>query len=163
MTFTDTAGRDWLVSLNIATVKRVRDMLDVDLLSGDQQVFATLATDPVMLCDVIYVVCKPQADDRGISDEQFGQAMSGDSLGNATDALLGALADFSPSLQKRALMRQMMAKVEAVESRLLDEAKTQLEDGTLDKLIDEAIAKMSAPGNMSPSSPLSPASETPDL
>jgi len=79
-------GRAWNVEINVDAIKRVRGTCGVDLLdASDKQksLLTDLATDPVLLVDVIYVVCKPQADDRGVSDEDFGRAMAGDAIDRA--------------------------------------------------------------------------------
>ena len=68
------------------TDKRVRDLLKEDLLDV-KQILERLMVDPILLCDVIYCICKPQADAEGISDEQFGQAMGGDSKEEADLAI----------------------------------------------------------------------------
>ena len=86
-TFKDNAGRTWSLTLNVWTVKKVRDLLAVDLLdlgeSGNKPgLLVRLISDPVLLVDVLYVVCKDQADAAGITDEQFGRGI-GAKEGNA--------------------------------------------------------------------------------
>ena len=94
-TFKDNNNRDWEITINVAAIKRVRDLIGVDLMQAiEGELLKQLATDPVMLCDVIYCLCKPQADEKDISDTQFGQAMSGDAIDNATIALLDELVEF---------------------------------------------------------------------
>ena len=77
-TFTDSAGRTWTVSLTIDAAKRVKGLLDVNLLeleAGDPPLLTKLGTDVILLCDVIFALVKPQADAAGVSDEQFGAAL----------------------------------------------------------------------------------------
>ena len=97
-TFTDNAGRTWTVVVNVDAIKRVRGLLSVDLLSiVEGTLIDRLIRDPVLLCDIVYAVCKPEADARGISDEEFGRSMAGDAIEHATTALLEELVDFFPS------------------------------------------------------------------
>jgi len=110
-TFRDNENREWLVSVNVATVKRCRDLAGVDLMGavgGDT--IQRLIGDPVLLCDAIYAVCKPEADARGITDEEFGRGLGGDSIEAATTALLEDLVDFFP-MAKRNLLRKALTKM----------------------------------------------------
>jgi len=88
-TFTDNAGRTWTVAINVDAIKRVRDLLEVDLLEVlDGKLIEKLYRDPVLLCDVVYTACKPEADARSVTDEDFGRAMAGDAIEHAAKALL---------------------------------------------------------------------------
>jgi hypothetical protein len=100
-TFTDNAGRTWTVAINVDAIKRVKGLLDVNLLEiVEGTLIEKLIRDPVLLCDVIYAVCKPQADEQNISDEDFGRAMAGDAIEHATRALLDELVGFSPKPER---------------------------------------------------------------
>src|SRR5207247_1616024 len=70
-----------------------------------ERVFA----DPILFVNVLYVLCKAQADSRNVSDYDFGAAMNGDALEDASIAILEEVADFSPS-QKREVLRQVIRK-----------------------------------------------------
>lgn len=96
-TFKDNNGRQWQLELTFDSAKRVRDLLDVNLLAPEQgqpPLLTKLGTDEILLCDVIYVLVKPQADEAGISDVQFGQALGGDAICNAVNAFYDELMDF---------------------------------------------------------------------
>ena len=154
--FTDTAGHTWTLKLDVWTVKRVRDMAGVDLLDlGDaeappkEQLLFKLVADPVLLVDVLYVILKPAAEAAGVSDEDFGRAMAGDTIDQATKALLGEIADFIPNPRDRARARKVIAGT----WELIDKAQDLLDqrvDVELPKIIAEAVAIL---GNSSTSSP----------
>jgi hypothetical protein len=100
-TFTDNAGKTWSVSMTIDSVKRVRDLLSVNLVepeAGEPPLLTRLGTDEILLCDVVYCLIKPQADQLGVSDGDFGRALGGDAILSAQTALYEELADF---FQKR--------------------------------------------------------------
>ena len=59
---------------------------------------------------MLYVVCKTEADANGVTDEQFGEAMAGDAIDQATKALLEEIVDFSPSPRDRARARRVLEK-----------------------------------------------------
>ncbi len=154
--FTDDGGRDWPVTITVATVKRVRSLCDVDLMAILDKSGALLARfmdDPAILGDVLYVVCKAQADERQITDEQFGELLAGDTLQNATDVFLEALVDFFPHETRRKALRRLLEKIAKVQGIVLDKAMTQLEDPELDKCMEEAVAKALAPGASSTDAP----------
>ena len=55
--FNDSASRTWEVTVNVGAVRRVRDILGVDLMDvagGD--LLERLADDPVLLVDVLIVL-----------------------------------------------------------------------------------------------------------
>lgn len=119
--FVDNAGRTWAVAINVTAIKRVKALLDIhipSLVDGKFESLAEVISDPITLCDVLYVLCKDQADKDGVTDEQFGQAMFGDALGNAADAFLGALADFFQSPRVRAAISKIRETNARMEARL---------------------------------------------
>jgi len=174
--FKDNAGRTWTVTLNVYAVKKVRDLLGVDLLDlggdppaspgpgdkPDNGLLYRLIADPVLLVDVLYVVCKEQADEANVIDEQFGRAMAGDAIDGATKAFLEELADFTPSPRDRARAR----KVIDATWRLIDRAQDVLDaraEAELDRAAEAALSALSraegsALGSSSGSSPASSAS-----
>ena len=95
--FTDSAGKTWSISMTIDSVKRVRDLLNVNLVepeAGDPPLLTRLGTDEILLCDVVFCLIKPQADTLGVSDEDFGRALGGDAILAAQTALYEELVDF---------------------------------------------------------------------
>lgn len=136
-TFRDTLGREWIVTIDIAALKRVRSQLNVDLLDIIQgDLLERLSRDPVLLCDILYVLCRPQADERKLSDEDFGRAMSGQALADATTAFFEALADFFPG-PRAGLLREMIARAKQLETQLIDRAISRLSDPQLLSRVEE--------------------------
>ncbi len=77
-TFTDNAGRVWTVAIHVAAVKRVRGLVHIDLYKLVDDGFrplGELVADPVQLADVLYYLCKDEADAKQITDEDFGRAL----------------------------------------------------------------------------------------
>jgi len=153
-TFTDTAGRTWTLALTIDAAKRVKGLLDVNLLeleAGDPPLLTRLGTDVILLCDVIFALVKPQADAAGVSDEQFAAALGGDVVLAAQTAFYGELVDFF-----RKLGRGDLAKAVDAQRRMIDLAVARIET-RLDKLDLEAAVE-STLGEPSTNSP--PSSES---
>jgi hypothetical protein len=124
--FKDNAGREWIVEFNVTTLKRVRTRLGVNLanLIGDNFAeFTRVVSDPMLLCDVLFVLCEDQH--AGVSDLDFGRAMAGDVITAAANAMYAAMVDFSPS-QLRETLTQLAKKGTAVQSLAKQEAGVRL-------------------------------------
>ena len=116
--FTDNAGRVWMLAVNVGAIKRVRALCGVDLNSiieldeknkPTAKLLERLSTDPVLLVDVLYAVCKPECDSKNVSDEEFGAAMAGDAIDLATSALLDEIIDFFPEAKRLAFKKILSA------------------------------------------------------
>jgi len=159
-TFNDNAGRTWTVSITVDAIKRVRGLLDVDLLEVvGGKLIDRLITDPVLLCDIVYAVCKPEADAQDVSDEDFGRAMAGDAIEHATTALLEELVSFSPSPRDRANLKRVLVTTHRVMDKARDLVEQKIESGELDRIAEEALQGHA--GSSSGSSPVSSASIPP--
>jgi hypothetical protein len=155
--FTDTQNRTWAVEVHVASVKRVRTLLGVDLLQIVEdrcELLARLADDPVLLVDVLYVLCKPEADPRNISDEDFGRAMSGDALEAGFNALLEGLEGFFQDARRRQAVTSVIAKTRRLAEKILDHTQHQIDQ--ID--VDDAFARLTTSGNSSTTTPASSAS-----
>jgi len=152
-TFTDTVGRSWTVEVNVAAVKRLRTLLGVDVvnLKTLAGTITSLIGDPVLLCNVVYVVCKPEVDRLGISDEEFGAAMGGDALENATTAFLEELAAFFPT-RRRALLQQALALMDQVEAEAARLAAATLDGPELRAEIERILSTAGSSSGSSPGS-----------
>jgi len=177
-TFTDNAGRTWTVLMNLDTAKRVKSLLDVNLLEADKgdppsraiapasagegpTPLQRLATDLMFICDVVYVAIKPQADKLGVTDVQFAEAMGGDAMLAAHNALMEELADFF-----RKAGRTHLAKAIGLQTRTINltiqALDKKVEAMTPEALLDQAVktdpsavAQAKADGSSSTSSPAS--------
>jgi hypothetical protein len=160
--FTDNMGRAWTLVVNVATVKRVRALCGVDLNSvievedgkPSAKLLERLSSDPVLLVDVLYAVCKPECDSLGVSDEDFGSAMAGDSVDAATQALLDEVIDFFPEAKRRAFRKILSAS-----RRFGEAAKKRLAELLEDKGLEDAlVSELERLTGLSPSAPESAAS-----
>jgi hypothetical protein len=142
--FKDAAGRDWHVAINVAAVKRVKAARDIDLVAAvdpEARLLERLAGDPILLVDVLYVLCQPQAQAQNVSDEQFGEALWGESLDRAIDAFLEALTDFFPQA-RRGVLRDLLAKWRALETKAAQAATTRINGDLGDRLLAKELAKL---------------------
>ena len=159
--FTDNTGRTWTLSVTVGTIKRVRALCGVDLANiitleaGKQpkvDLLERLASDPVLLVDVLYAVCKPEADAKNITDEEFGRAMAGDAIELATAALLDEVIDFFPEA-KRQVFRKILDATRRFEVKSKQALTELLTDPELDGKIDAALEQLMNSSSASPESP----------
>jgi hypothetical protein len=159
-TFNDTRGRTWTVTINVDVIRRVRGLLDVNLLDAvEGKLLEGLVSDPVLLCDILFSLVQPEAQAKNISDEDFGRALGGDVLDQATTALLEELVDFFPS-GRRQVFRKALDKRKTLEGKALETATRRLESMELEQKMAAALAALpggSTPGDSSGSSPASSA------
>lgn len=137
--FKDNEGRSWNLSVDHTSIKRVRATLDVNLLDavgGD--LIERLATDPILLVDVVYVICQPEVEKRELSDEEFGRSMAGEAIDSAAAALMEDLIDFFPNRQ-RTMVRKAWAKYQELADRTMELATAKLESPQLSKRITDSI------------------------
>lgn len=150
--FTDNAARTWNVQINVDAIKRVRDLIRVNLLEVlDGALLDRLSSDPILLCDVVYAVCKPQADAQDISDTQFGQAMGGDAIDAAADALLEELIDFFPK-SRRAVLKTALAKLRKLQGVALEAVQVRLESPQLERALTEQLKQLDDSSGNAPAS-----------
>lgn len=138
--FTDNEGRDWIVRVDVGTVKRVRAALDIDLADLTGETAERLSEDAVALVDTLYLVCRDQAVERKLSDEDFGRGLIGDPIDDAVAALLEAIADFFPA-RKRALLQKVLAKTGRARAKAMEMSSAKLDDPELDRKIEAAMAR----------------------
>jgi hypothetical protein len=134
--FTDTKGREWSVDITVAAVRRVRDATSILLTSMYENrcsLMEKLASDVVLLVDVLWATCKPQAAEAGITAEQFAEAMGGNSLASATEALVRATADFFSSQEQRDAFQ-------GINNAILDTSKATMQQAS--KIVTEAMEQV---------------------
>lgn len=133
--------------INVTAAKRVHGLIGVnlyELVDDGFRPLSELISNPIRLSDVLYALCKDEADAREIGDEDFGRAMAGDVLTLAADAFVEELIDFFPDARTRAILRKVVAAGKTMRDKLLDHAETVL--ATIDP-VSEANALIVSFGN----------------
>ena len=150
--FIDLAKRKWVVEVTVSTVERVRALTEVDLLTIDvSDLAARLVSDPVLLCNVLYSVCKPQADKEDVTDEEFGTGLGGDALDEAVEALLGAMLDFFPQ-RRRTVFETALEKMRRLETVAHETVMARIQETDFEaELIRQIQQTETTPGNTSTS------------
>ncbi|MFG0262177.1 MAG: hypothetical protein ACF788_07290 [Novipirellula sp. JB048] len=156
--FIDRRGRVWIVDIDNTTLRRVQALTDVRLLDAiDGDLITQLSSDPLILGDVLFAICKPQADQQDIDDESFAEGLAGDSIDEACKALVDALVAYFPESRRR-LLRKAADKQKMIETRGLAAIEKRLDDPKLvDRIVEDIERKLAVPTS-SDSSSDSPAS-----
>ena len=131
--FKDKKDNTWEIEITISALKRVKSYLDLNLLdifkqNPETQKFELLekiSEDPVLLVDLLFVLCEKQVKERNMNAEDFANVFSGEVIENAVNVLLYEIIDFFPETKK------------AVLKKILDTGKKM--QGEAEKLILEKL------------------------
>ena len=125
------------MKVTVDVIERVRE-IDVDLGDLTTATIKRLAMDDVLLVRTLWLVCEQQADARSISPGQFGEAMVGEPLETAFDALRGSLEDFFPP-RKRTFWTAMVEADLANQTQALQIGMETLENRELREQFGQAM------------------------
>lgn len=155
-TFKDNAGRAWTLSVDVSAVKRTRSLAGIDLLDL-KGTLSRLEKDPILLCDALWAIVKPEADAAGVDEDAFLSALAGDCIEVASRALLAELVDFSPNTRERAALRVALDRTWAATEKRLDLMEERL-PRVLERIERQITEEPHDSGNSSTASPASSAS-----
>lgn len=148
--FTDIRGRAWELRLDVATIRRVRSVTQIDLLNlQDKDTLYRLMYEPMTIAAVLWAVCEPKARQDGISEEEFAAGLGGDCLVAAVDTLLEAIKGFFRPSQ-RAVLTAALERLREAEASECVRISREIAEAPLQTL-----------GSWSSASPASPASIPP--
>lgn len=136
--FIDSKGRKWDATVDVPTVKEIRNHLQIDLLdllNGRPDALQKLIEDPITLVDALYLVCREQCREKNIDDVEFGRGLVGEGIDNAVDAFLVGLAYFFPK-GRRVVVLGVIQKMNESLDRITAKALAALQDPRLTAAID---------------------------
>lgn len=153
-TFKTADGLEWQVAVNVATVKRVRELAGVNLLGlvGDQKAVGELFADDVKFCEVLCAVIRPQLEAAGKSDDDFFGAIDGQVIEAAAEALLREIVNFFQE-PRRTLLKKAMDKYQTAYRKVREEGAAAAE-----KAMNEIDFETSLRQTLTSSASSSPAS-----
>ena len=156
-TFKDNAGRTWSVTLNVLQMKRIRAHLGIDLVNvitldagGKVKVDLVdrIANDPCLLVDILWVCVEDEAKAAGVTDEEFGRSLAGESIEEATRAFLDELVDFFPGA-KRLFLKKAVELSRKFGGEMTEALGKALEDPELERRVEESMrSSASSPASL---------------
>jgi len=136
-TFTDAAGRNWTIALNLGTAMAVKDTLGVDLLqpeAGDPPLLTRLGTEELLLGEVLCALLAGQFEAHKVTEDDVRAGFDGATLLAAQQAFYEELIDF---FQKRG--RADRARAVEKQAKMIDAAVAAIETRIEGLDIDQAI------------------------
>lgn len=111
-TFRDCNGNEYIVRIDTRIFKEIRNRVTDEMgkrvnlmrLINDS-LAVSLAIDPALVSDILWVCCEKAAIDRGITQEAFESAIYGDSLDSAFTAVMEAATDFFRKEDREAVQK----------------------------------------------------------
>ena len=143
-TFNDSAGRMWSVAVNVTAVEEVKAHADVDLLELVEGggLLERLMRNPVLLCRVLYALCRGEMEAKNVAAEDFGRAMAGRAITDARQALLEEIVDFFH--QEGPTIRREAEKLLGAYEKLLEAVNLRLDGLDEGELVERALAAAAA-------------------
>lgn len=136
--FKDRNGREWLVRLDVAKIREVRERYQVNLAAIDGSAYDRLEGDPELLVNVLWTLCKSQGPEHQVTEAQFGESLVGDAIDDATAVMLKSISDFFPK-SKREMIQTLAAKNQAIRDLAMAKAMAKLSDPVLETRMMEAM------------------------
>ena len=179
--FRDNEGRPWMVSLTVGSAERVRGMVSIDVTDDVEQpdgslkrqtrrapfdlidtaniaqTLQTLRNQYSTVGEVLYAICKKQADDKGVDRESFLDGLKGDSIESGVKAIEEELVDFFPP-RLRKMVGLLAARMTELAADLTAKAEKGLQEATVEAMIEQsgiASTRLPASSESTPANGLS--------
>ena len=138
--FKDNQGRPWQIALNGWQLKKLKEQIDFD--ARDHESILRAAEDPCLLCNVLFLLCEDQANTKGVTDQQFGESLTGDAIDDATEAYIAESVDFFPRSHRPALQK-ILETLKDYQTRATTMATEKANSPAMKELVKKVIAERS--------------------
>lgn len=155
--FTDSKGKTWELSLTIGSCKRVKDVLNFDLLHPEKPsdpnddesngaYIDRIENDPFFILNIIKVVCDESVEKNGygnLKEDKFYDLFDGQSFQDAVNAFQAEYEDFFQRIGKPAQNKylKMAWEIKQAKEDLLAARFSEL---NLKKLLEEEMEKLTS-------------------
>ena len=141
-TFKDKKDRSWTFDITVDTIKRVRQFCDVDLMEvGGANFLENVVADEIKMVNMFFIILEDQAKEQNISDEDFGKALAGDEIDDASLAFMEGLTNFfRPS--KREAAKKLLAKTNQIADEMFKKAGLEADQIDPEKEVTKYIESM---------------------
>lgn len=142
--FKDSEGREWSVVLSGWQMRKVHERLAHKC--RDPQSVLAAADDQALLCDILCVLCDDEIKQRGLTDKQFMESLSGDALDDATEAYMNESIPFVPR-QFRTILASCLTKAKEAQEKATEELTNSM-DQMIQTTLTEARQKMQSEASL---------------
>jgi len=157
-TFKDKNGDDWDVELTLFGARAIEgydfgpalhedEEVYIDFLPPQEDLFQKYLPDPNVCFAMIWVLCKDQAEPRGIKSEyEFARLFNGDTLFAAQQALHKELPDFFPRLKTTlTTLLEQLTKVHTATDKLMREKVLEVvPDDKIEEIVAASLGTLSS-------------------
>ena len=130
----DKDGKDWNCEITVKVLKQIKQRLGVDFMDVTNAV-KKLMTDVYFLCDALYIIHEDECRAKNLTDEDFGALLVGETIDNATKALIDSLIYFFP-IQQREMLEKITKKREAVAAEIYKQMGQEIDNLPTEKVIE---------------------------
>lgn len=138
--FTDSKGTEWVVTLTVGMIEAIRDDADVNLdsiMTKPEALAETIFAAPKRIVQILWVVCREQAEKLGMDGRAFGFRFDRDTLDRAGEAFLEALVLFYPrSSAGRAIRDQLPALLAKMDREIVTKTQERMRKALSDTATD---------------------------
>lgn len=160
--FQDSKERAWTLGITFGDVKRVKTLTGhnlarpgrqlpkgstgeeiINLPEDEQPLYYRLAYDPIVLIDVVFALVEPQAREKGVTDEQFGMAMTPEIFKDVSKKFWEVYYDFflAAGDQMNAKMIEQVRRARKLMEKEAERISSKI-DAAVDKRMEEAIQEI---------------------
>jgi hypothetical protein len=146
--FKDEQGRQWNLKLTIGKAMQLRDEMNLDvnqLIDPNSGLLHELMVDSWKLLDILLLITRDERKQISVSDEDFANALGGETLDEATEAFLYGVTSSLKKLQRRAfaaMTRQLSTATEMAAQRVV--SQIQKNEEKIGERLDSAIGSLSS-------------------
>lgn len=139
-TFRDNKGRDWNLDINIGHYLKIKSKLDIDLsetFSSENNWMARIAAHENIedLLHILEIILEKELASKDLKLDDFYEAVDGEVIASATEALLEAVVLFLPAHKQKA-MRIILDSVKVGMNKAVEKLNVE-EDMVREKMVSE--------------------------
>jgi len=131
MKFTDKENRLWSCDINMSVIRRVKNDTGKNLLTFIDQI-EEVEKDPLLVIDLLVALYRDEFTRRGITEDEFVNAIEGDVFEQALNSLIDSLVEFLPENKKKVLAKAI-GSLRKQQDRQQQELEKQLDKEILEQ------------------------------
>lgn len=123
--FKDANDFEWVISFNIFKARKIKEKTGLDLLKVED-VLEKASEDMYGLCEAVWISIEEQATAKGITEQDFYNSLSGESIEAMSNAFIEALVFFSPNQNTKIVIKKSQEMIKTEQAKMT-KALTELD------------------------------------